>query len=184
MNRREAITRTAVLLGGAVSASTIAAVLSGCKTGPIPPSSTFLTPEQESLVAQLCDLILPKTGTPAATEVGVPGFIYTILQECTPAEDRETWTAGLMQLDADAGGLLRLPVDQQTAFLKKLDAEAREAKEPLTPPQAAWRKLKELTLIGYFTSETGASEVLEYIPVPGRFEGCIPLPPGQRTYVI
>ena len=34
--------------------------------------------------------------------------------------------------------------------------------------------MKELTLVGYYTSEAGATEELTYEPVPGVWEGCVP----------
>ncbi|MGM9511714.1 gluconate 2-dehydrogenase subunit 3 family protein [Larkinella sp. GY13] len=44
--------------------------------------------------------------------------------------------------------------------------------------------LRELTIVGYFTSETGASQALDYVAIPGRFVGDIPLKPGQRAWAI
>ncbi len=186
MNRREALSRAAILLGGAISAPTIAAIMSGCKADPnvAAASSGYLTSNLEALVAELCDLILPKTDTPSATEAGVPSFIHTIMMECTPKTDRDAFVAGLKQLDADAKGFAKSSAEEKQAFLKKLDTEARAAADKATPPQAAWRKLKELTVVGFFTSEIGASEVLEYVPVPGKWEPCIPLKEGQKAYAI
>lgn len=185
MNRREALSRAALLLGGAISAPTIAALMSGCKADlKSSAASTFLTADQEALVAELCDLILPKTATPSATEVGVPSFIHAVMQDCTPQAGREAFVAGLKKIDEDANGFSKLSKEEKTAFLKKLDTDARAAGDKATPTQAAWRKLKELTVVGYFTSETGASEVLEYVPVPGRYDPCVPLSEGQRAFAI
>lgn len=181
MNRREALSRAAILLGGAISAPTIAALMSGCKADP-KASTSYLSNSEEALLNELCDLILPKTTTPSATEAGVPAFIHTIMQECTAQAERDAFAAGLKQLDADAKGFAKLTAEEKLAFLKKLDTDARAAGDKATPPQASWRKLKELTVVGYFTSEIGASEVLEYVPVPGRYDGCIPLKEGQRAY--
>ena len=44
--------------------------------------------------------------------------------------------------------------------------------------------MKELTVTGYFTSEIGATQALEYLPVPGKFEGDVPLKPGQKAWAI
>ncbi len=181
MNRREALSRAAILLGGAISAPTIAALMSGCKADP-EASTNYLSNSEEALLNELCDLILPKTTTPSATEAGAPAFIHTIMQDCTTTADREAFVSGLRQLDTEAGRFVKMRPEDKQAFLKKLDTEARAAGDKATPPQASWRKLKELTVVGYFTSEIGASEVLEYVPVPGRYDGCIPLKKGQRAY--
>lgn len=183
MNRRDALSRAATLLGAAISAPTIVAILSGCKADPTA-STSYLSNSEEALLNELCDLILPKTSTPSATEVGVPAFIHAIIQECTTPADRDALVAGLRQLDTDAGRFVKLRPEDKQAFLKKLDTEARAAGDKATPSQAAWRKLKELTVVGYFTSEIGASEVLEYVPVPGRYEPCKPMPKGQKAYAI
>jgi hypothetical protein len=36
--------------------------------------------------------------------------------------------------------------------------------------------------MGYFTSEIGAKQALRYLPVPGRFEGCIPYKKGDKAF--
>ena len=67
MNRREALSRATILLGAAISAPTISALMSGCKADPkaAATSNSYLTAEQEALLNELCDLILPKTRVPA-----------------------------------------------------------------------------------------------------------------------
>jgi hypothetical protein len=44
--------------------------------------------------------------------------------------------------------------------------------------------IRELTLLGYFTSEIGATKALAYLPVPGKFEGCVDLKPGQKAWAL
>jgi hypothetical protein len=183
MNRREALSRSAILLGGAISASTVAAIMSGCKADP-KASTSYLSNSEEALLNELCDLILPKTDTPSASEAGVPAFIHAIMQDCTTAADRTAFVAGLQQLDADAGRFVKMRPEDKQAFLKKLDTDARGSGDKAIPSQATWRKLKELTVVGYFTSEVGASEVLEYVPVPGKYDACIPLKEGQKAWAV
>jgi gluconate 2-dehydrogenase gamma chain len=183
MTRREALSRAAVLLGGAVSAPVVTAVLGGCRaepSGTLVPA--YLSREQSALVDRLCDIILPQTSTPSATAAGVPSFIHAILQDASPEEGRKAFVSGLAQLDREAGGFLGLAAGEQESYLRSLDEAARAAGSDANPAQAAWRQLKELTIVGYFTSEVGAGEVLEYVPVPGRYEPCISLPEGQRAY--
>ena len=47
-----------------------------------------------------------------------------------------------------------------------------------------FQRMKELTVTGYFTSEIGATKALEYLPIPGKFEGCIPLKPNQKAWAL
>lgn len=184
MNRREALSRAAVLLGGAVSSTTLAALMAGCKADPnatvaVP---SYLTKAQNALLHELCDLILPKTSTPSATQAGVPAFIHAVMQDCVPPPEREAFLTGLRQLDEEASGFTKLSALEKQSFLKKLDTGARATGDDASPSQSTWRKLKELTVVGYFTSQTGAEEVLEYVPIPGKYEPCIQLTKGQKAY--
>src|SRR5215831_1859164 len=104
-DRREALRRTALLLGGAVSASTVAGVLAGCgeaaaATSQWKPRAT--TPVENELIAAIADQIIPRTDTPGARDAGVHRFIDTMLAEFyTPAE-RETLLKGVADVDARA----------------------------------------------------------------------------------
>jgi len=44
--------------------------------------------------------------------------------------------------------------------------------------------LKDLTVLGYFTSEIGTTQALEYLPIPGRYNGCVPLAKGQKAWAL
>ena len=43
--------------------------------------------------------------------------------------------------------------------------------------------MKQLTLLGYFTSKEGMTKAVNYQPVPGRFDGCIPYKKGDKLMV-
>src|SRR5690349_11745634 len=77
ITRRAAIARVAYMLGGALSASTVAGVLAGCERRAPDAAATAsaLTADQKRMVAVLGDHILPETDTPGATAAGVPDFI-------------------------------------------------------------------------------------------------------------
>lgn len=53
--------------------------------------------------------------------------------------------------------------------------------KPATAPRF-FAIARDLTLLGYFTSEIGATQALEYVYIPGRYDGCVDLKPGQRLY--
>ena len=42
--------------------------------------------------------------------------------------------------------------------------------------------VKELTLLGYFTSEIGCTVAQQYVESPGRFEPCMPYEEGDRSW--
>ncbi|WP_243663404.1 gluconate 2-dehydrogenase subunit 3 family protein [Rhodothermus marinus] len=67
MDRREALKRLALLTGGALSMSTIAGVLGGCRAGSAPGyRPQTLSSDQHELVATIAELIIPETDTPGA----------------------------------------------------------------------------------------------------------------------
>ena len=186
MNRREALRRTALLLGGAVSAPTIAALLAGCdaRAGVNGWSPRALNADQAELVATIAEHISPETDTPGARSTGVHRFIDTMLAEYYTLDERRRFLAGLDDVDARArrsGGksFLRLAPQGQLALLGELDRDAYA--KPATP---FFRTMKELTILGYYTSEPGATRELHHTPVPGRFEGCLPLAQVGRTWAV
>lgn len=187
INRREALRRTALLLGGVVSASTLAGVLAGCEAPRTEDAWTprILTVEQNELVATIAEHILPETDTPGARSVGVHRFIDTMLAEYFGPSDRAAFLAGLSDVDArttqsGAKTFVAAPKARQIAVLKELD---REAYSNAASPHF-FRTMKELTLVGYYTSEVGATKELQYNPAPGRFEGCVPLSRIGRTWAV
>ena len=55
--------------------------------------------------------------------------------------------------------------------------------QPLGPqPAHYFRMMKELALLGFFTSKIGCTEALRYVEAPGRFDACVPYTPGQPAW--
>lgn len=183
MDRREALRRTALLMGGIVSAPAIMGVLKGCTAKPgIDWKPVYLNDDQASLVSQVAEIIIPKTDTPGAKEVGVPSFIDQILKEVYSKEDQEWFSTGLQSFNDEAkkaygDEFSDLEDEEQQAFVKKIHGEAVDAERATQPaPRRPFiLMMKELTMLGFFTSEVGATQILQYDPVPGAYKGCIPL---------
>ena len=189
IDRREALRRAALMLGGVISAPVIAGVLAGCEGRPGRGGggggrrSGALSSEQLELVATIAEHILPETDTPGARAVGVHEFIDAMLAEGYAGEDRARFFAGLTDVDARARAACGRPFlecarVQQRALLEDLD------RETLAQPAAFFRTFKELTLVGYYTSEVGATRELHHEPVPGRYAGCVPLAEIGRTWAV
>jgi gluconate 2-dehydrogenase gamma chain len=180
MDRREALKRTAWIMGGAVSAPAVLGILKGCTAKPtIDWKPVFLSNEQGALVSEVAEIIIPKTDTPGAKEVGVPGFIDQLVNECFTKEDQDKFLNGLKTFDDDArkehgDPFIELDPEQQSAFVKKVhDAAVNSDDSGEDKPFIL--TMKELTMLGFFTSEVGASQVLQYSAVPGSYKGCVPL---------
>jgi hypothetical protein len=131
-----------------------------------------LSPEQDALVTCVTELIVPRTDTPGATDVGVTDFIDHLLAAWFPREERDHILAGLADLDRRAGGrFVDQTAEQQAALLTALDG----AKGNPGTAEAVYARLKSLTVYAWFTSEQVIKEVTKDPIIPGRFDGCVPL---------
>lgn len=62
------------------------------------------------------------------------------------------------------------------------DNDFARQKEFESLPKHFYTMVKQLTLLGFFTSETGATKTLRYVAVPGRYDGNVPYVKGQRAW--
>src|SRR5688572_25681484 len=135
MDRREALKRTAWLMGGAISAPAMLGILKGCTAKPtLNWKPVFLTAEQGALVSEVAEIIIPKTDTAGAKEVGVPGFIDQMVNECFSKEDQDKFLNGLKSFDEEAkkeygDTFTDLDSEEQVAFVKKIHDAAVNSKE-------------------------------------------------------
>ena len=187
MDRREALKRVGVLMGGAVSLPLASGVLSGCQPSPSSAGYTLqtLTEPQSELVATIAEHIIPTTDTPGARAAQVHTFVDRMLTEWYPLEDKERFLAGLAEVDQMAQDLHELPFGEcteaeQVAILRILDNESRQAAPGADAP--FFQMMKEQTLMGYYTSEIGATQELQHVPAAGRFDPDIEIDADYRAY--
>ncbi|MEL6254801.1 MAG: gluconate 2-dehydrogenase subunit 3 family protein [Bacteroidota bacterium] len=188
MNRRDAIRQTALIMGYAVSASAASAVMAGCEVSQEPDwQPAFLSPEQANLVAEISERIVPRTTTPGAKDVFVDRFIDAMLGGYMKQKDVDAFMKGLADIDKRSQDkhqkpFASIPDADKDAILTDLATEAEEKMKELGQlnrdskmPKHFFIAAKELALLGYFSSEKVGKEVLKWDPVPGQFQGCIPL---------
>jgi hypothetical protein len=185
MNRREALSRVAVIMGGTVLGAE--AFLSGCTTG-----ATGLKFSQDdiSFLNEIAETILPATNTPGAKEAKVGEFMTVIVKDCYEAKDQQVFIKGMEELKFKASkakmgkAFMEATPEERTAFLTELDIEAAAFQKTKKPEQSKhyFTMLKELTLWGFFSSEVGATKALRYVAVPGRYEGSVPYKKGDKAW--
>ncbi|MCL6524423.1 MAG: gluconate 2-dehydrogenase subunit 3 family protein [Thermoflavifilum sp.] len=193
MNRREALRRVAWLMGGTLTAGTLSAVLYSCHRQPEEVTDHFTDTHKQTLTS-LADIILPRTDTPGALDAGVPDFVVMMINECYPNDQQKKFLEGLNAFNDQCRqtygeDFASCSPDQQKQHLSAVekqvfgstDASQNHASDALP---YFYRTAKELILLGYFTSEPGATKDLVYVPVPGKYEGCIPLKPGQHAWAM
>ena len=204
MNRRDALIRVAGLMGGTLSASVLLAFdqvyaagdAPAANNGPVtgtghastaspPAAPSILTASQTATVSAVADIMIPRTDTPGALDVGVLAFIDLMLKDVYPQADRDRYLAGLTEFDTAASAehgqtFVALELTQRVALVRKFhDAAIAEERRPPSTHAHLQRPFilmtKELTLLRFFTSQVGATQVLQYVAVPGSYHGCQPL---------
>ena len=176
LSRREALRRAALALGVVLTPSLVAGALraqTSANAGERP-APRYLSPAQAAAAAAIAERILPRTETPGALDVGVPAFIDLLYGEYLTDAERRTLGQGLDDVDRATVAEEGRPFAALAPALqdRRLQALA-EGSQP--EPRAFFALMRELTVLGYFTSETVGKTVLHYDPVPGRYDGCIPL---------
>lgn len=188
MNRRKAITRIALAgLGGTL-------LFGGYKyyDWHKTPDLHWLETHKE-LVASLAETIIPTTDTPGAREAGVADYILIMLRDATDRSTANKFIDGLKDVDHycrsnyDRTYPQCSPEDQRSV-LRHFEEKAKPFNTLAGKIENAWfgtpffYTLKRLTVQGYCTSEAGATKGLAYLYIPGHYEGCKPLAPGQRAW--
>lgn len=186
LNRREAITRCTQLMGIALIGGP--ALLRGQAAAPRPPGEPDFTDDDLALMNEIGETIIPATTTPGAKAVQIGAFMAMMVNECYDAPQQAAFKAGLRQLDAVAGqrfghGFRDGTPAERTTLLNELDREAQllDAEKTKAAPVHYFTMLKQLTVVGYFTSETGGRAAFTYEEVPGRYEGNASYRPGDKV---
>lgn len=193
MKRREVIKRMAAVVGGTlIGADHVLARQvdwDALANWPEGAGVGLFSSRQLRLLNEIAETILPETGTPGAKAARVGHFIALIVSDCYEAADQKVFSDGLTALETRCRKqygkpFLRCTPAQRTELLVQLDAEQKayyKTKKAGDPPHY-FRMIKDLTLSGYFTSEIGATQALQSVELPGRYDGCVPYAKGDRAW--
>jgi hypothetical protein len=196
MTRREAVIKMAVLMGASVVGPRLLAKTFGSAT-PVDFSDADI-----ALLDEIGETIIPATRIPGAKAAHIGAFIAMMVADCYTPATHTAFRAGLVKLPADyearygekfIGGR----VGNRTEFLNALDTEQRKytsanrrkiddfAAGLITEeiPPHYFRVIRELTILGYFTSEIGSTQAVRYLEVPGRYDGNVPYKKGDQWFI-
>jgi len=171
MNRREALKRTALLLGVAAHPAAITEALAQATR---PDGRRYLTSGQFATVSALADRLLPRTETPGALDAGVPAFIDVVFGKYYQPDQATNLAQGLENVNAAA----RARTGRAFAELEPPEQDAQLTALAATTDgdlRRFWTEFRNLALTGFFTSEVSAQQVLNHDPVPGGWEPDIPV---------
>ncbi len=185
MKRREAVQYISILLGGTIIGGDY--FLSGCKSNK--GVSMVFTKDDISYLDEIADTILPATKTPGAKAAKVGQFMTVMVNDCYDENDQKTFHNGMNKLNDFSNKtydntFMKISAQQRHDLLVKLDKEQTDymKNKKNEDPSHYFRMMKELTLLGYFTSEIGSTQARRYVETPGRYDGCIPYKKGDKAF--
>ena len=180
MNRRELLKKSVIAsLGLSLSPALLISLESCSKKRPTSDIPVYLDQEQFDNIWQIAELVLPKTESPGADDARVAPFIDQLFGEFFEEEVKNEYTIGLRNFAENCKSqmgksFLNLDEKGQIAYLKIVDID--EGKDTF------FRSFKGIILFAYFTSEQGMKS-MNYLPVPGRFNGCIEIDENEKNLV-
>ena len=180
VSRREAIRRAALLAGVALSPEWLAIVGRAQSAA----AKTYLDARRKApSLAPLADRILPRTDTPGAADVGVPAFIDLPLRRVHDAGRAAAAHPGLDEVEAAAKSAHGAGVRHAQRRLSRTPCCAAIATAQQDRDPGSFALIRSATMLGYFTSEQVGRNVLHYDPVPGGYDGCVPIDQvGRRNW--
>ncbi len=210
MERRDllkliALATGSVLIGGEL-------FLTGCKNDPAIGGEAF-SADDISFLDEAGETIIPTTKSPGAKATEIGKFMTVMVNDCYDADDQKTFHKGIGELN-DASkkmfktSFMEATPAQRTQLLTSLDKDALDYqkkrnefdkgenakldaakgkgasydKKKMSPHY--FTMLKQLSMLGYFTSKIGSTEALRMVPggVPGRYDGDMPYKKGDRGW--
>lgn len=209
MDRRDAVKYISILLGGAVIGAD--AFLTGCKTKSA--NAHEWSEDDVAYLNEIGETILPRTATPGAKDANVGQFMTVMVNDCYEESDQKAFRDGMGKLNDAAEkqfgkNFMAISPEQRKDLLVQMDKEAKDyqnkvndfngkesekertetakgnlnyVRQHMSPHY--FTMMKQLTLLGFFTSEPGMTQALRYIPVPGRYEGCVSYKKGDKAII-
>ncbi|HRE51072.1 MAG TPA: gluconate 2-dehydrogenase subunit 3 family protein [Flavitalea sp.] len=192
MDRREALKNFTLLVSAGFSITTLGTT--GCRSGSEREKGAAFNEEHENILAEIADTIIPDTDTPGAKKAGVGPFIVMMINDCYPESDKKVVINGLNEIQGRSKSnykrdFVLLSLADRESLLKKMEEEAKNKNEVSKDESKGvstqfFTLIRELTLFGYFTSEIGATQALNYVAIPGRYEECTILEKDQKAWAI
>jgi hypothetical protein len=181
MNRRNALKYTAAIMGSSIIGAE--AFLSACSREPLSRGGWFTAAEIQ-LLDEIGETILPESNrSPGAKAAQIGTFMEIMHQDCYTAEEQTIFRKGIEIVDQASREryqrpFLKLSAEERLALLSEFDQAARTQSEPVH----FFTLMKQLTILGYFSSEVGVTQALRYDPIPGHYRACIDYQEGDRAW--
>jgi hypothetical protein len=196
INRREAIRRVSALLGGIAFVGGSGLLAAAEKARPVAARTGEFTDQDIAFLDEIAETILPATKTPGAKAAKTGAFMALMVTDCYGPGEQKIFRDGMRSVEeamqkAHGASFMAATPEQRLAVLTVLDHEQKRVMDEREEVQRLggakqtahyFRMMKELALLGFFTSEVGYTKVLRYAEVPGRFDPCIPYTQGEAAW--
>jgi hypothetical protein len=186
MERREALKKIAYLMGGAISTTTMGVLFeSFAVLEPENNTYSYLATD-EDILAEFAEIILPtNSSSPGAKAAGLGAFIPLLIKDCYPTKLQEVFKNGFQDMLTKCKTkfnkeFLNLSIEEKNQLMSELKQETIDANsEP-----SFFLLARDLTILGYFSSEIGCTMAREYLPIPGRYDGNADYRPDQKAWAL
>jgi hypothetical protein len=189
MDRRELLKLIALATGGTVVGGEL--FLAGCKSKDAAVAEAGMFSQKDiAFLDEVAETIIPKTTTAGAKEAEVGKFMTVMVNDCYEEADQKTFKDGMKKLDEECNkrhshSFMKADAAQRKELLMALDKEAKEymKNKKKDDPAHYFTLMKQLTLLGYFTSKPGLEQNFNYKQVPGSYDGAVPYKKGDKLFV-
>lgn len=184
MHRRTVIKNLALVIGGAV-------LLPACHRTEGNASVTLknveISADQESLVGDIAETIIPKTTTPGAKDLSLHLFVFKMLDDCYKKEEQQAFMTGMGQFTDAVKNEYDKPFSdlsqkQREEMLLSIEND-KDEKSTINSKElkSFYGIVKSQTVNGYVTSKYFMTKQVVYELVPGRYNARFPYKQKQSA---
>lgn len=172
MNRRLALQRLALISAGI---ALLPSCMEDTSKSSILVKNFSITKNQEELLAELCETIIPKTNTPGAKDISAHLFALKMIDDCRSAEDQKKFVKGIIAFEDLSEkelntSFVKASQEKRNSLLHMLEKSAVRS-----DLEYFYMSAKQLTIQAYTTSRFYLTKVKVYELVPARYKGCVPV---------
>jgi len=173
-------------MGGTIVGANV--ILTGCAPDKQIEGLDF-SEDELAYMDEIGEAIIPTTDTPGAKAAGIGSFMAMMVKSTYTEEQQKSFVNGLNKLKSDFKAdnnkeFMDATVEERTNYLNQINKKAMVSGTEGNKDDKCILMLKDLTLLGYFTSEIGATQALRFVETPGRYEPCIDYKKGDKAWAI
>ena len=181
MQRREAIKKTAAMMGMTILGADI--FLTGCSE-PVKQQGLFSI-DEIALMDEIGETILPDSDrSPGAKAAHIGEFMKSYINDCYGENEQKIFMAGLEQIQNDSQKLYHedfINISKKKRFDLLSGYDERNRASNNSNKIHFFTMMKQVTILGYFSSEVGATKAMRYNIGPGHYNGCAAYKDGDKA---